>query len=242
MIPRVGDVLRVSCPSSATQVASVSAFDVSVRSPWWRVDPDVDWIRWNGDIAIARDPASWDWQRGLLRTDPPAYDLQSGDHCTVGIPEVVVHVIDVEVFDPPRKTGWLPRPFADVVVLRYGESVDPRIENQGTSIDLDDAMPTELKLLFRPYAFLEVGDDLASSDGRAWRFDGAWEWLAYDGSGVEAPSWPLTLISRRGEASPLDAVAIRQATVEGSHLDEIERWREHSGADISPGRRAARAR
>ena len=52
MIPRVGDVLRVSCPQAPTDVTKVGRFYVPVRSPWRRIDPDVSWTRWNGDIAL----------------------------------------------------------------------------------------------------------------------------------------------------------------------------------------------
>lgn len=152
MIPRVGDVLRVSCPQSPTRVTEVDRFYVSVRSPWWRIDPDTEWIRWNGDIALSRDRSSPDWQEDLLRTVPSADQSREGDRCTLGIPDTVVHVIDAEAFEPPAETGWLPRPYARVGVLRHGVSVAPRAEDQGASIDLDDAMPVRLALIFRPYS------------------------------------------------------------------------------------------
>jgi hypothetical protein len=71
MIPRVGDVLRVSCPQTPTHVTEVNRFYVSVRSPWWRIDPAADRIRWNGNLALSRDRSSWDWREDLLRSVPP---------------------------------------------------------------------------------------------------------------------------------------------------------------------------
>jgi hypothetical protein len=235
MIPRVGDVLRVSCPQTPTHVTEVNRFYVSVRSPWWRIDPAADRIRWNGDLALSRDRSSRDWREDLLRSVPPPDQLREGDRCTLGIPDTVVHVIDVATFDPPRETGWLPRPLAQVGVLRYGVSVDPRAEDQGASIDLDDAMPVHLALIFRPYSFLEIGDEIADHEGRAWRFGGPWDWAPFGSSPRLAPAWPLTLITRGGDADPDAAAAIEQATVPGSHQDEIERWRAHSGADVPSG-------
>lgn len=128
-IPRVGDVLRVSCPQALTHVTEVNRFYVSVRSPWWRIDPAADRIRWNGDLALSRDRSHQDWREELLRSVPPADQLREGDRCTLGSPDTVVHVTDVVTFDPPRVTGRLPRPYARVGVLRYGVSADPRAED-----------------------------------------------------------------------------------------------------------------
>jgi hypothetical protein len=235
MIPRVGDVLQVSCPQSPTHVTEVGPFHVSVRSPWWRIDPDADRIRWNGDLALSRDRSSHDWREDLLRSVPPADQLREGDCCTLGIPGTVVHVIDVVTFDPPRETGRLPRPYARVGVLRYGVSLDPCAEDQGASIDLDGGMPVQLTRIFRPYSFLEAGDELADREGRAWRFDGPWDWSPFGASPLRAPAWPLTLITRAGEADRDAAAVIGRATASGSHQDEIDRWRAHSGADVPSG-------
>ena len=235
MIPRVGDVLRISCPQTPTRVTGVGRFYASVRSPWWRIDPDTEQIRWNGDLALSRDRSSQDWQENLLLSVPPADQLREGDRCTLGIPDTVVHVIHAEAFDPPAETGWLPRPYASVGVLRHGVSVDPRAEDQGAWIDLDDAMPVRLALIFRPYSFLEIGDEAADREGRAWRFDGPWDWSPFGSSPRLAPAWPLTLISRGGEADPEAAAAIEQATASGRHQDEVDRWRAHSGADVPSG-------
>ncbi|MFI7081611.1 hypothetical protein ACIBO1_30375 [Micromonospora sp. NPDC049903] len=77
-------------------------------------------------------------------------------------------------------TGRLPRPRTHVVVLREGQSYDPTCDEQGYEIDPDDDIPIRLDLVFRPYPFLDIGDELADSDGRAWRFDGPWDWYAFD--------------------------------------------------------------
>lgn len=231
MIPRVGDVLRASCPQAPTHVTSVSRFYVSVRSPWGRIDPDARQIRWNGDRALCRDPSHQDWREDLLRSVPPANQLREGERCTVGFPDTVVHVIAVETFDPPRVTGWLPRPHAQIVVLRHGVSADPRAEDHGASIYLHDEMPVRLALVFRPYAFLETGDEVADRKGRAWRFGGPWDWSSFGSSREMEPAWPLTLITRGGEADPDAAASIKEATASGSHRDEISHWQAHSGAE-----------
>jgi hypothetical protein len=136
MAHRVGDVLRISCPFTPTVVTRVDDTHVSVRWPWWEIDPDADGIRWNGEAALGRD----------------------------------------------------------------------------------DGIALNLELVFRPYAFLEPGDDVADADGRAWRFDGPWTWTAYDGSdGV--PAWPLTMLA--GDARP---AAVAAATAAGSHETEVAHW------------------
>lgn len=231
MIPRVGDVLRVSCPQAPTLVTEVSRFHVSVKSPWRSIDPDADWIRWNGDLALGRVRSHQDWQEDLLRTVPPADQLRKGDRCTLGISDTVVHVTAVETFDPPLVTGMVPRPYAQVGVLRHGVSADPCAEDQGATIDLDGGWPVRLVLVFRPYSLLEPGDEVADREVRAWRFGGPWDWSPFGSAPQLAPAWPLTLITRGGEADPDAAAAIEQATASGSYRDEIARWRAHSGAD-----------
>ncbi|GIJ23920.1 hypothetical protein Vlu01_45440 [Micromonospora lutea] len=57
MIHRVGDVLRISCPFTPTVVTGLDEAYVSVRWPWWEIDPDADGVRWNGEVALGRaDP------------------------------------------------------------------------------------------------------------------------------------------------------------------------------------------
>jgi hypothetical protein len=66
MVYRVGDVLRISCPFTSTVVTGVDEVYVSVRWPWWEIDPDAEGVRWNGEVALGRaDPDE------LYVTDPP---------------------------------------------------------------------------------------------------------------------------------------------------------------------------
>jgi hypothetical protein len=224
---RCGDVLRISCPFTPAVVAGVDNYHVSVRWPWWQIDPDADGIRWNGIAALGRDdPAE------LYVTEPPADDLAPGDTCRVGIPQRIIHIIEVHEYDPPQETGRLPRPSLSLLVLRAGEPPDPGAEFQGTSIEPGDGIPFTLELVFRPYAFLEPGDDVADAGGRAWRFDGPWRWTAYDGTDG-TPAWPLTLLA--GNADP---AAVSSATSTGTHETEVRRWRQAAAlpAEARPGR------
>jgi len=38
----------------------------------------------------------------------------------------------------------------------------------------------DIELLFRPYALLELGDQLTGQGGRSWRFEGPWRWCSDD--------------------------------------------------------------
>ncbi|WP_143234397.1 hypothetical protein [Paractinoplanes atraurantiacus] len=132
-------------------------------------------------------------------------------------------MIEVQRFDPPLETGRLPRPSLEIVVLRRGVTEDPEIFEQGYGFNPDDDIPREIKLVFRPYAFLEPGEDVADAAGRAWRFDSLWDWHAYDGRDG-APAWPLIRLADDGGAVPA-------ATATGSHEAEIERWRRAARAE-----------
>ncbi|MBB2946796.1 hypothetical protein FB565_006564 [Actinoplanes lutulentus] len=133
-----------------------------------------------------------------------------------------MHVIEVQESDPPMVTGWLPRTSLELLVLRAGEAQDPRAEFQGTGIQPHGGIPYRIELVFRPFAFLELGDDVAGADGRAWRFDGPWAWTAYDG-GAGLPVWPLTLIENgNGNGS-------RPVNDGSTHDDEMNRWRRAAG-------------
>ncbi|MEU4782562.1 hypothetical protein [Micromonospora sp. NPDC023633] len=54
MVYRVGDVLRISCPFTPTVVIGVDEAYVSVRWPWWEIDPDAEGSCWNGVVALGR--------------------------------------------------------------------------------------------------------------------------------------------------------------------------------------------
>ncbi|MGW7424878.1 hypothetical protein ACWGJB_33420 [Streptomyces sp. NPDC054813] len=213
---------------------------MSIEWPWWSVDPDCDWIHWNGEVALAHDPTSHDGQDGLFRTTPPPDHLTPGAPCQVGIPPTLVHVIAVDRFDPPLETGRLPRPHRHVVVLRTGHSHDPEREEQGHEIDPDDDIPITLDLVFRPYACLTPGDEVADAAGRAWSFDTPWDWHPFDGATPDEPRWPLTLLTRDGHpADPYPAAAVTDATKTGSHHEELARWSELAQA-TPPGHRQPR--
>ncbi|MEU8927795.1 hypothetical protein AB0D10_43990 [Kitasatospora sp. NPDC048545] len=227
---RSGDVLRIGCPFTEVTVTGVSRSHVSVRWPWGEIDTAADGIEWNGDVALPT-PADDGWESGYFRTRPAEDTLKAGDRCLVGIPATVVHVLAVHHFDPPLETGWLPRPATYLDVLRQGESYDARLEEQGYEIDPVGGVPFQLELLFRPFAFLETGDEVVDRDGRAWKFDAPWCWNAFDGGQPSTPSWPLALLFRNGEPTPEAGAAVAKATASGSHADEVSRWMELTRAE-----------
>ncbi|MGW5679262.1 hypothetical protein ACWEV4_29985 [Streptomyces sp. NPDC003860] len=234
---RAGDVLTLECPFTETTVASVSRFYVSVRWPWNDVDPEAHGVCWNGETALPT-PEAFDWDRSNFRTAPAEVDLKTGDTCLVGIEPTVVHVASVHHFDPPLVTGMLPRPACYLEILQQGEVHDPELEDQGHALDPDGGEPIRIELLFRPYAFLEAGDEVADHDGRAWRFDGPWNWHPYDGQKPTTPVWPLELLSRNGDPTPEDTAAVAQQTETGSHEEELRRWTRLALPGRSPAGRA----
>jgi hypothetical protein len=223
---RPGDVLTISCPFTEVTVVDVTRFHVAVSWPWWRPDPHAEGTEWNGNYAIARGPDPSE----IFRTEPPADTLQPGTRCRIGIPTTVVHVIDAQTFDPPLETGWLPRPVREIVVLPQGISEDPNAIEQGTGINPDDNIPMAIDIIFRPYAFLEYGDDVTDDSGRVWRFDGPWNWHPYDGhAGI--PTWPLTLLAAGdGTTDAERKTRIAKATRTGSHQAEVDRWQQATNA------------
>ncbi|MEV5443573.1 hypothetical protein AB0N23_13695 [Streptomyces sp. NPDC052644] len=231
---RPGDVLLLECPFTETAVTDVTRYHVAVRCPWLKVDPQAESIRWNGQRALPT-PAALEWE--LFRTEPAETALKPGDACLVGIPATVVHVQAVHHFDPPLVTGMLPRPTSYIEVLRQGETCDPDLEDQGCTIDPDGGEPIHIQLLLRPYAFLEPGDEVADRNGRAWRFDAAWDWRPFGGQRSGTPLWPLTLLFRRGEPTPKEAGEVARATAVGSHADELERWSGLTRARPAPRQR-----
>ncbi|SEO59156.1 hypothetical protein SAMN05216267_10321, partial [Actinacidiphila rubida] len=200
-----------------------SRYHVSVRCPWLEADPQAEGFRWNGDRALPT-PAAREWE--IFRTEPAEAELTSGDVCRVGIPPTVVHVLAVHHFDPPLVTGMLPRPASYLELLPRGETHDPEDEDQAYALDPAGGEPIRIELLFRPYAFLEPGDEVADRAGRAWRFDAAWEWHPFDGAQPRTPAWPLALLSRRGVPTPDEGTAVARATAAGSHATELARWTE----------------
>lgn len=227
---RPGDVLRMACPFTEVTVTQVRRSHISVQWPWWEIDTAAYGIEWNGDVALPTS-ADLDWKSAYFRTRPAEDTLRAGDACLVGIPATVVHVLAVHHFDPPLETGWLPRPATYLDVLRQGESYDAGSEEQGYQVDPVGGVPFQLELLFRPFAFLEAGDEVVDRDGRAWKFGAPWEWSAFDGGQPSTPSWPLALLFRAGGTTPEAAAAVAEATAAGSHADEVSRWVELTCAE-----------
>ncbi|OIJ68046.1 hypothetical protein WN71_009595 [Streptomyces mangrovisoli] len=233
---RPGDVVRLECPFTEASVTGVSRSHVSVRWPWNAVDPEAHSYAWNGDYALPL-PSDQDWDRSYFRTEPAEATLRAGDACRVGIPPTVVHIASVYHFDPPLVTGLLPRPACYLELLPQGEAHDPELEDQGTTLDPAGEEPISIELVFRPYAFLEEGDEVVDRDGRAWRFDGPWDWHPYDGAEPASPTWPLTLLTRDGEPTPQAVAATDLATESGSHAAERDRWHRVALTPRTGGRR-----
>ncbi|MER6915048.1 hypothetical protein ABT354_25515 [Streptomyces sp. NPDC000594] len=222
---RRGDVLMLECPFAEATVAEVSPSYASVRWPWREVDPLAESYRWNGCMALPT-PESAEWAWLYFRSEPAAGALNAGDTCLVGIPPTVVHVVSVDHYDPPRVTGMLPRTASSLAVLPQGESPDPDFDEPLFTFDPAGGEPISLQLLFRPYAFLDPGDEVVDRDGRVWRFDTAWDWHPFDGGRPGAPAWPLALLFRDGDPTPEEATRVAAATAAGTHAEERGRWTE----------------
>ncbi|MET9452817.1 hypothetical protein [Streptomyces cinerochromogenes] len=242
---RVGDVLSVACPFTVTRVEqSVMRGHLSVRWPWWEIDNDSAFARWNGIVALgvhSGERAAPEVESELFRTDPPPEQLKAGDVCRVGVPLTVVHVTAVDHHDPPLETAWLPRPPQTVTVLRRGLSYreypdESHLDGPGYTIHPGDGVPFTFELLMRPYASLRVGDEVADAVGRAWRFDGPWDWAAFDGEPAGAgPAWPLVLLTRAGmPCSVEDAQAVAASTATGSHQETVREWISLTDASPTP--------
>ncbi|MFE2102197.1 hypothetical protein [Streptomyces sp. NPDC059468] len=242
---RVGDVLSVACPFTPARVERGVTWDyVSVRWPWWCIDTDSDFIHWNGIVALGVDEGGRvapEVESELFRTDPPPEHLKAGDTCRVGVPPTVVHVTAVDHHAPPLETGWLPRPRLTVTVLRRGLSYrefpdDSHLNGSGYMLHPGDGIPFSFELLMRPYAFLRPGDEVADAEGRAWRFDGPWDWTAFDGAGAgPGPEWPLVLLTRAGApCSVADAETVAAGTATGSHQGTVRDWMSLTQASPTP--------
>ncbi|MEV8444344.1 hypothetical protein [Streptomyces parvus] len=239
---RVGDVLSVACPFTDTRVEQGVTWDhVSVRWPWWEIDSSNEFGQWNGIVALGVDSGVPETEFELFRTDPPPDQLKAGDVCRVGVPPTVVHVTAVDHHDPPLETVWLPHPAQTVTVLRRGLSYrefsdDSHLNGSGYTIHPGDGIPFTFERLMRPYATLQAGDEVADAAGRAWRFDGPWEWTAFDDEPAGAgPTWPLVLLSRAGTpCSAGDAEAVAASTASGSHQQTIRDWMALTEASPTP--------
>ncbi|MFF0723376.1 hypothetical protein [Streptomyces sp. NPDC004134] len=233
---RVGDVLSVACPFTPTRVERGVKWDlIAVRWPWWEVDAGSESGRWNGGAALGVDGGGYagpEVECELFRTDPPPEHLKAGDTCRIGVPPTVVHVTAVDPYDPPRVTGWLPRPTLAVTVLRHGLSYreypdDSHLDGSGYRIH-PEGIPFTFELLMRPYASLQPDDEVADAAGRAWRFAGPWHWTPFDGEPAgPGPEWPLTLLARAGtprSGADAEAQAVAGSTATGSHQETVRDW------------------
>ncbi|MEU4082189.1 hypothetical protein [Streptomyces venezuelae] len=238
-------MLSIACPFTPTTVErGVTWNHVSLRWPWWRVDTGSDFIRWNGVVALGVDadgPTRPEPEVELFRTDPRPEHLQAGDACRVGVPPTVVHVTAVDHHAPPLETGWLPRPELSVAVLPRGRSYrafpdDSHLNGEGYTLHPGDGIPFTFELLMRPYGFLQPGDEVADTAGRAWLFEGPWNWTAFDAMSPGAgPQWPLALLTRSGTpCSVADAEAVAEATTTGSHQETLQHWMSLTEASPTP--------
>ncbi|MFF9011634.1 hypothetical protein ACF09C_01490 [Streptomyces sp. NPDC014870] len=215
-----------------------------MRWPWWDIDRANEFAHWNGIVALGvtdgRGVAP-EVEAELFRTDPPAAQLKAGDVCRVGVPTTVVHVTAVQHHDPPLETAWLPHPTRTVTVLRRGLSYrefpdESHLDGSGYTLHPGDGIPFTFVRLMRPYASLHLGDEVADAAGRAWRFDGPWDWSAFDGeSAGSGPEWPLVLLTRAGRpCSVEDAEAVAASTASGSHTETVREWMSLTEASPTP--------
>jgi hypothetical protein len=242
---RVGDVLSVACPFTTTTVdRGLSQDQVAVRWPWWEIDTTGEFGRWNGIVSLGVDSGgrvSPEAEAELFRTVPAPEQLVAGDVCRVGVPPTVVHVTAVDHHDPPLETVWLPRPTGTVTVLPKGLSCrefpdESHLDGSGFTIHPGDGIPFSFELLMRPYASLRPGDEVADAAGRAWRFNGPWDWGPFDGESAGAgPKWPLVLLARAGTpCSVEDAKAVATGTASGSHQETLQEWMSLTEASPAP--------
>ncbi|MGW6395390.1 hypothetical protein ACWFR1_33975 [Streptomyces sp. NPDC055103] len=103
---------------------------------------------------------------------------------------------------------------------------DSHLNGEGYALYPGGGTPFTFELLMRPYGFLQPGDEVADAAGRAWLFDGPWDWTAFDAAGPGAgPEWPLVLLTRAGEpCSATDARSVTEGTATGSHQTTIRHW------------------
>ncbi|MEH0580185.1 hypothetical protein QBA54_38230 [Streptomyces sp. B21-108] len=147
----------------------------------------------------------------------------------------------VDHHDPPLETAWLPHPTQTVTVLRQGLSYrefpdGSHLDGSGYTIHPGDGIPFAFELLMRPYASVQVGDEVSDAVDRAWRFDGPWDWTAFDGGPAGAgPAWPLVLLTRAGTSCAVeDAEAVAASTACGSHQQTVRGWMALTEASPTP--------
>ncbi|MEU2586997.1 hypothetical protein ABZ612_29425 [Streptomyces avermitilis] len=85
--------------------------------------------------------------------------------------------------------------------MRHGQSLDPELEDQGCVVYPVGHEPMEWELLFRPCAFLEIGDEVVDARSATWRFELPRSWHSFSGR-TGMPTWPLPL-SEQSSSGPL---------------------------------------
>ncbi|MEU4064369.1 hypothetical protein AB0F25_18460 [Streptomyces wedmorensis] len=225
---RAGDIVSLRCASREAVVADVSPHYVSVRWPWNEVDPN-SFMQWNGLRAIPRTSDAPDWRNEPFRVTSSSEPLERQDMCEVGIPEMVAYVVHVAKFSDPLDVGWLPRPRIYVSLVAHGVQISPSAEEIGFTLDPDGDEQIQAELVYRPYAFLQDGDEVADCEGRVWEYSAPWNWVAFDNGPGEFPLWPLQLICRDGGQALQAAEVVARATSSGAHGDEVAYWLESAG-------------
>lgn len=239
---RPGDVLRVSCPLQEAEVSDANEFHVCVRWPWrWLHDAQArqdqasgyDNSEWRGQLCFDRDrdhpDAGW-----LFQFDPGLPVLQTGDHCRVGIPPTIVHVLEVFSWWLPHKWSMDPPASLAVHVLPHGVPHDAGRDDLIDSLRPYQQEPIRAELLFRPYPHLRDLDVVADRHGRRWAFCAPWWWVELDhddaGQGLPAllagPAWPLTLLAGidGDPPQPQREARVAQVTKEGDHASHLAAW------------------
>ena len=110
-----GEIVCISCVPTRARVSRTTGRYVFVEWPWRSVDPDSR-FRWDGTVAFPVDPESTEWDNMPWRITPRPSELSAGQPCVVEIPAMDVIVERICRYDPPRDTGWTPRPALDIVV------------------------------------------------------------------------------------------------------------------------------
>ena len=235
-----GDVLRISCPAGEAKVVEVwGEGTVVIQWPW--TDPDAT----RRPTFAVRLPETDDPIRFAVpfrNTPPLTRSAREGDVITVDMPPTVVHVsyTDATWYADDRDAG---RPPADshvlVAVLPYGTN-----ETVGATRDGADqrlllrpwsAAPMTVELLCRPYEMLRDHDRVRDASGTVWTFTGPLDFHTADRRTprAEGPVWPLTLTERHMmQPKPAQVEAVTAATATGSHQEELDRWRQASGANL----------
>ncbi|MFL6071845.1 MAG: hypothetical protein ACJ73S_00325 [Mycobacteriales bacterium] len=133
-----GDRLVLSCEPADARVAGMDEDYVFIEWPWRAIDPESR-MRWDGTVALPRDPESLEWANTPWRVEPGPEELTPGSMCMVGIPRTVVALRSVDSYEPALDTGWLPRPTIGLNVVEVGQ--DQLGEEAGYTIYRDSLEP-----------------------------------------------------------------------------------------------------